>query len=213
MDQVPAGIADARRRAVAAGHRGDEAGARALVAHDDPTVRVAAVGALARLGRLGPAEVAAALADPDARVRRRACAEVGRRPLGATPASWATTLLVATLDDGDDGVVEAACWALGEGGDEDAVVALGRLAAGHRAPLCREAAVAALGAIGAAQGLAAVLGALDDKPAVRRRAAVALAAFDDPAADEGLRRCLDDRDWQVRQIAEELTGSEGPSRR
>ena len=49
-----------------------------------------------------------------------------------------------------------------------------------------------------------MLGALDDRPAVRRRAAVALAAFDDPAAEEGLRRAAADRDWQVRQVAEEL---------
>ena len=51
---------------------------------------------------------------------------------------------------------------------------------GHADPLCREAAVAALGAIGDPAGLAAVLAALEDKPAVRRRAAVALAAFEGP---------------------------------
>ena len=43
---------------------------------------------------------------------------------------------------------------------------------------------------------------------MRRRAAVALAAFDDPVAEEGLRRCLEDRDWQVRQVAEELLADE-----
>jgi HEAT repeat protein len=49
-----------------------------------------------------------------------------------------------------------------------------------------------------------VLAALDDTPNIRRRATIALAAFDDPRADDGLRRCLEDRDWQVRQAAEEL---------
>jgi HEAT repeat protein len=49
-----------------------------------------------------------------------------------------------------------------------------------------------------------VIAALDDKPAIRRRAAAALAGFDDPSADAALERCLDDRDWQVRQVAEEL---------
>jgi len=75
---------------------------------------------------------------------------------------------------------------------------------GHSDPLCREAAVAALGAIGDPDGLPAVLSALGDKPAIRRRAAVALAAFDDPEVEPALRRCLEDRDWQVRQVAEDL---------
>jgi HEAT repeat protein len=39
---------------------------------------------------------------------------------------------------------------------------------------------------------------------VRRRAAVALAAFAGPSVEAALRRCLDDRDWQVRQVAEDL---------
>ena len=39
-------------------------------------------------------------------------------------------------------------------------------------------------------------------------AVIALGAFDDPGAEEGLRRCLDDRDWQVRQAAEALLEDE-----
>ena len=58
--------------------------------------------------------------------------------------------------------------------------------------------------------MAAVLAALDDKPTVRRRAVVALAAFDDPAADDALRRSLDDRDWQVRQAASVLLDEDSP---
>jgi HEAT repeat protein len=53
-----------------------------------------------------------------------------------------------------------------------------------------------------------VLAACDDKPAVRRRAVLALAAFDGPDVEERLRRALDDRDWQVRQAAEDLLGTE-----
>ena len=53
-------------------------------------------------------------------------------------------------------------------------------------------------------GLETVLEALKDKPAIRRRAAIALAAFDDPKVDEALKKSLNDRDWQVRQIAEDL---------
>jgi hypothetical protein len=33
---------------------------------------------------------------------------------------------------------------------------------------------------------------------------VALAAFEGPGVEAALRRCLDDRDWQVRQVAEDL---------
>ena len=74
----------------------------------------------------------------------------------------------------------------------------------HDDPLVREAAVAALGARG--RGLAAILHACDDKPAVRRRAVLALAPFDGPEVTAALERALEDRDWQVRQAAEDLLG-------
>ena len=66
--------------------------------------------------------------------------------------------------------------------------------------------MAALGAIGALEGLPAVLAGLEDKPQIRRRAVIALAAIDSPESDAALRRCLADRDWQVRQAAEDLLG-------
>jgi HEAT repeat protein len=47
-----------------------------------------------------------------------------------------------------------------------------------------------------------VLDALaNDKPPVRRRAVLALAAFEGPAVTAALRAALDDADWQVRQGA------------
>jgi len=64
--------------------------------------------------------------------------------------------------------------------------------------------VAALGALGDPTGLSAVLAATTDKPAVRRRAVLALAAFDGPEVEAALRRALGDRDRQVRQAAEDL---------
>jgi HEAT repeat protein len=195
-----------RRRAVLAGHEGDEDRARELSADPDPAVRAAALGALERLGVLDDATLGGALDDPDPDVRRRACALAGRRD---DPGSSDAVLdrLVRALDDTDPSVVETAAWALGEFGalcGADAVGELCRVAAGHDAPLCREAGVAALGAVGEPGTLEVVLAALDDTANIRRRAAIALAAFDDPRADEGLRRCLGDRDWQVRQAAEEL---------
>ncbi|HEX6311869.1 MAG TPA: HEAT repeat domain-containing protein, partial [Acidimicrobiia bacterium] len=107
-------------------------------------------------------------------------------------------------------VVEAACWALGElapagHARDDTVTELARLATDHRDPLAREAAVAALGALGDRRGLPAVLAACRDKPAVRRRAVLALAPFTGPEVDAALARALTDRDWQTRQAAEDLS--------
>ncbi len=188
-----------RRRDIAlAGHTGDVERARGACTDPAPPVRATALGALARLGALGTDELRRALGDGDATVRRRACElAASRREVGLAP----------MLDDPDDGVVEMAAWALGEQGDARAVPALSAMAdpvSGHVDPLCREAAVAALGAIGDPHGLAAVVAALSDKPAVRRRAAAALAAFEGPVVDDALRSCLEDRDWQVRQVAEDL---------
>src|SRR5437879_237049 len=75
----------------------------------------------------------------------------------------------------------------------------------HADPLCREAAVAALGAIGDPAGLPAILHATGDRPAIRRRAVIALTPFDGPDVDAALHRALTDRDWQVREAAEELS--------
>jgi len=66
--------------------------------------------------------------------------------------------------------------------------------------------VAALGALGDPAGLEAVLAACGDKPAIRRRAVLALAAFDGPQVDEALQAALADKDWQTRQAAEDLLG-------
>jgi HEAT repeat protein len=66
--------------------------------------------------------------------------------------------------------------------------------------------VAALGAIGDARGLPAILDACTDKPAVRRRAVLALASFEGAAVDAAIDTALTDRDWQVRQAAEDLQG-------
>jgi len=198
----PAGqpsIAAARRRgdAAHAGHVGDEPAARSFLGDPDPEVRATALGALVRMGRAAPEDAEVALEDHDPLVRRRAC-ELG----AALPAAKFRALLV----DPDDMVVEAACYAVGEVRDALAVPALSRIGSAHTDALCRESAVAALGAIGGLEGLPALLAALDDKPQIRRRAVIALAAIDSPEAEAALTRCLKDRDWQVRQAAEDLLG-------
>jgi HEAT repeat protein len=194
-----ASVAAARRRgdAALAGHEGDEATARCFLRDHDPEVRATALGALVRMRRATVDDARAALEDPDPLARRRAC-ELGAALPGAPFASL--------LADPDDLVVEAACYATGEAGDALAVPALARIASEHTDALCRESAVAALGAIGDPGGLGAVLAALDDKPQIRRRAVSALAAFESPESNAALRRCLKDRDWQVRQAAEDVLG-------
>lgn len=188
----------ARRRAAAvAGHLGDVATARALAADDDASVRATAIGALARLGELDAITLTTALGDPEPAVRRRAVELGARRP---------DVDLIALLDDPDDSIVETAAWACGERAPASAEVVerLVTLAGSHRDPLVREAAVAALGALGDEAGLPAILTATQDKPAVRRRAVLALAPFQGPAVDAALQRALNDHDWQVRQAAEDL---------
>jgi HEAT repeat protein len=198
MEPLRPSVTERRRAAALSGHVGDEAAARVALSDDAPSIRVTALGALDRLGALTDADLRAALADPAPAVRRRGCELAGARP---------AVDISAALGDGDSSVVEMAAWSMGERGERSAVPTLAALAAagsGHSDPLCRESAVAALGAIGDPTGLPAILAALDDKPAVRRRAAVALAAFAGPSVEAALRRCLDDRDWQVRQVAEDL---------
>lgn len=107
-------------------------------------------------------------------------------------------------------MAEGAAWALGELGIEvagpDAVRRLAQAARSHDDPLVREAAVAALGALGDPAGLDAVLAGCADKPAIRRRAVLALAAFEGPEVDAALQKALEDKDWQTRQAAEDLLG-------
>jgi len=198
------------RRAVAAGHRGALEEAADLARDPHPAVRAAALGALARRGVLDPDLLAGAIRDPDPDLRRRACGLAGRAFGTGRPDDAIVTAVADRLSsDEDAAVVETAAWALGEAAAHcpawcvDTLVATARA---HPDPLCREAAVAALGAVGDPRTLDAVIDATHDKAAVRRRAAIALAAFDDRRADDALRRCLTDRDWQVRQAAEDLLG-------
>jgi HEAT repeat protein len=187
------------RRAVAlAGHTGDAATARVALAADDPAVRAIALGSLERLGALDDAMVTAALVDESPVVRRRACELAAGRP---------DVSLLAALDDADDGVVEVSAFACGERAAASLAVLrrLAALATDHVDALVRESAVAALGALGDPIGLPAILVATRDKPAVRRRAVIALAPFDGPEVDAALAAASSDRDWQVRQAAEDLS--------
>jgi HEAT repeat protein len=196
----------ARRRAVTiAGHTGDADTALRALSDPDSSVRAAGLGALERLAQLADGDLAAALADPDLVVRRRAV-EIAAKHRDID--------LLGALDDPDPRVVEIAAWSCGEheSNRDEIVERLLGLAADSDEPLVRESAVAALGAIGDERAVDAIIAACADKPAVRRRAVLALAPFidDDPDNDVGQRvdatieRALEDRDWQVRQAAEDL---------
>ncbi len=190
-------VTERRRQAAIAGHRRDAEAARAFLTDPAPTVRATALGALGRLGDLDTEALISALADADPLVRRRAAAEARHR---------ADVDLIPLLADEDPLVVEATAWALGErsAAPPPTVLRLSQVAVDHADPLAREAAVAALGALGDPAGLPAILAATTDKPAIRRRAVLALAPFEGEDVETALRRALTDRDWQVRQAAEDL---------
>jgi HEAT repeat protein len=186
-----------RRAVTIAGHTGDVDTARAGVQAPDAAVRAAALGALERLGELTDDDLRRSLTDVDVGVRRRAAELAARHPgVDLTP----------SLADDDPRVVEVAAWACGEHeSNRDAVVdALIELAAHASDPLVRESAVAALGAIGDERAVDTIIAATADKPAVRRRAVLALAPFEGDAVEAAIDRALEDRDWQVRQAAEDL---------
>ncbi len=185
------------RRAVAiAGHTGDAVITAAGLA-GDAAVRATALGALERLGKLTDKQIITALDDHDVRVRRRAAEVAAKHP---------AVDLVPMLSDADPHVVETAAWACGEheSNRPEVVHRLIELSADAAEPLVREAAVAALGAIGDPAAIDVIIAATSDKPAVRRRAVLALAPFEGDHVDAAIDRALEDRDWQVRQAAEDL---------
>jgi HEAT repeat protein len=185
-----------------AGHTGDVVAARSALADSDPVARELGLGASLRLEVLTDEDVRTAMEDTSPSVRRRAAMIAGQRP---------AISLRPLLDDPVATVVEAAAWACGEqeSVDDDVLRKLIDLGVASGDALVREACVAALGAIGDERGLATILRGCTDKPAVRRRAVLALAPFDGDAVDAALTAALTDRDWQVRQAAEDVGRASG----
>lgn len=180
---------------IIASYTGDSGRAKTALASGDPKMRASALLALHNLGELGIDDLRTALDDQDPGVRRRAC---------ELAASYPRLSLSRSLLDSDPFVVEMALWASGEREESKNLELICRLAADHSESLVREAAIAALGAIGDERGLETILGANSDRPNVRRRAVVAMAAFEGDRVTEALRAAATDRDWQTRQVAEDL---------
>lgn len=190
---------------VEAGYHGNIDVVEAAAVAPETVLRSAAINALLRLGLLDGGRLAAFAGDPDPHVRRRAAEVAPRIPSPATMEQQ----LVVMLDDEAE-IAEIVAFALGEIGSAEgnelrpaSIEAIEAMVRSHDDALCREAAVAALGALHS--GLETILRACSDKATVRRRAIIALAPFEGPEVDRALETALTDRDWQVRQAAEDLT--------
>lgn len=190
-------VSDIRFHVIEAGFTGDTATARSALSHDDANVRASALRALQRIGDLTDGELTIALGDADREVRRVAveCA-----------AHFPSVEIHHLLNDSDVFVAEMTAWSLGERThpSDVEVHALIHHTTQHPEAVVREACAAALGSLGDARGLPAILAACQDKPAVRRRAVLALAPFEGEEVEAALRLAMEDRDWQVRQNAEIL---------
>ena len=208
MANKPDNVAEYCRTIAVAGHRGDRDTVSRALTEREHRVRVVAIGAAARLGMLDPAQVVGFLSDPSPEVRYRALEVLP----GLDGAASATEAVIAALDDPH--LSEIAAFTLGEidisspGCSPETRAAVGlaleRQATTHDDALCRESAVAALGSLGI--GLGSILQACTDVATVRRRAVLALAPFEGEDVDAALQTALQDRDWQVRQAAEDLLG-------
>ena len=193
---------DDRYAVIAAGFAGDVTTATSGLSHSEGSVRASAIRALARMDALSITALEAGLIDSDAEVRRTA-AELC--------ATFSSVQCHHLLDDADVFVAEMTAWALGERSpiSDTEMIALIDRTTSHSEAVVREACAAALGSIGDIRGLPAILAACSDKPAVRRRAILALAPFEGDEVDAALTSALTDKDWQVRQNAEDLLNPRG----
>ena len=193
---------DVRFEVIAAGFSGDRSAAESGLASQDGPTRASALRSLARMKQLDPEVLTEFLRDDDAEVRRTAV---------ELAAPFPTVAVHDLIDDEDVFVAEMTAWCLGERttiSEAEMNVLIDRTTA-HAEAVVREACAAALGSIGDERGLPAILAACSDKPAVRRRAILALAPFEGDDVNAALARALEDKDWQVRQNAEDLLNPRG----
>lgn len=187
---------------IKSGFTGDAQVARIGLTDDIAAVRASALRALARMSQLTNSDLISFTTDSDSEVRR-------------TVAELSATIddvpLLGLLHDSDIFVAEMTAWSLGEKQNinDHEIAALIDCTTQHEEPIVREACAAALGSLGDERGLQAILAACKDKPAVRRRAVLALAPFDGAEVDAALALALQDKDWQVRQNAEDLINPRG----
>ena len=187
-----------RQQLVQLAREGDLSLAREFFSDGDPRVRASSIAVLSENDALDESLIALGLSD---------CHPLVRMSMARAAAQNSLISVLTLLSDEDYTVVEIACWAAGEQTErnESIIEALSGIALEHEDALCRESAVAALGALGDVRGLESILEATQDIATVRRRAVIALAPFEGQAVTDALQLALTDRDWQVRQAAEDLT--------
>ena len=197
LDFTHSGI-ERRQQLVQLAREGDLSLARELCGDGDPRVRASSIAVLSENDALDESLIALGFSDPNPLVRMT---------VARAAAQNSSISVLELLNDEDSSVVEIACWAAGEQTEhnDSLIEALSGIALEHEDALCRESAVAALGALGDVRGLESILKATKDIATVRRRAVIALAPFEGQAVTDALQLALSDRDWQVRQAAEDLT--------
>jgi len=203
MDRDDATLPERLTELVRARVATDPVSARRIIASlDAPAARerVLAVRVGAARHLLDAAAWHRGLADDDGAVKREALVAIAEGGGGDD----VLEAVVDLLGDPDPLVVEGAAFALGERRHDASLARLIDVAVHHDDARCREAAVVALGAIGDDDALATIIGALEDKPPVRRRAVVALVNFEGPEVDAALARAREDHDWQVRSAVDRL---------
>jgi len=184
-----------------AGHEGNSELLRTAFADTSDHIRSLALHGLLKNNALTDEHIRSAETDTARLVRHRLA------QLGAIEPRINLSIL---LRDVDFAVAETAAWSLGERVDvtpeEFALLLEG--GAHHDHAIVRESCIAALGAIGDPRAVPVILQGCTDKPAVRRRAILALAPFEGPEVRTAWETALLDRDWQVRQAAEDLLAIE-----
>jgi HEAT repeat protein len=170
-----------------------------------PRYRVLALRGLVRRSLMNTDLWHRVLRDDDVEVRRDALQQIAHDPV-QEPALLDTVLDM--LGDDDALVVEGAAFALGEHLYVAALSALCVVAKDHEDARCRESAIAALGSIGDDRARATIIESLKDKPAIRRRAIVALSNFEGSDIEAALDEAGEDRDWQVRSAVTQLRSND-----
>lgn len=192
-----------RRQIISAGFNGNHELIRSELGGSDPVLWRSALFAAERSSILDPADVLAALASPDPDIQHSGWTILARRPTLLD--NNQTTEAFARCSPE---VRELACFALGEREPHPSLTAALIGFSTDEDPLVRESVVAALGSLGDPDGEAVVLAGCTDTVSIRRRAVLALIAFDSPASRHALEQLTQDRDWQVRDAAVELLSTD-----
>jgi len=175
-----------------------------FLAHEDPALRRMAITALGADSCNEMFDTVVTLLGDESGSVRAAAAE----RLGAC-GERALEHLAEAAGDPQPKVREAVATAYGELSDPSAInwlIDVGNEDTDHTV---REAAVAALGAIGSDAAIDPLLAFIaEGPPQVRRRAIAAITVFDDPRVEPAIRRAAFDRNPGVREAAEMVVGKQ-----